>query len=268
MDAIGVIPARFGSTRFPGKVLADILGRPMIQWVWEGVKKAHSLDDLVVATDDEKVLRAVEGFGGKAILTSTQHRTGTDRICEVVNPLDVKVVVNIQGDEPMLDSSMVDDLARTLLENPEIQMATLMHPIASIDELKDPNVVKVVTDKDGFALYFSRAPIPYLKTRRRTWRGQAEPPSAEARGAGHRAFKHIGMYAYTKDFLFTFANLSISALEEAEALEQLRALEHGHRIKVVETKYDSIGVDTPKDLERVRKLLAKKPYEFCEGHNH
>lgn len=240
MEAIGVIPARFGSTRFPGKVLADILGRPMIQWVWEGAKKAVSLDDLVVATDDEKVLKAVEGFGGKAIFTSAQHRTGTDRICEVVNPLDVKVVVNIQGDVPMLEASMVDDLTGVLLESPEIQMATLMHPIASIDELKDPNVVKVVTDKDGFALYFSRAPIPYLKT-----------------GGGHRAFKHIGMYAYTKDFLFTFANLSISALEGAEALEQLRALEHGHRIKVVETKYDSVGVDTPKDLERVRRLLAK-----------
>ncbi len=249
MEAIGVIPARFGSTRFPGKVLADILGRPMIQWVWEGAKKAHSLDDLVVATDDERVLEAVEGFGGKAILTSTRHRTGTDRICEVVNPLDVKVIVNIQADVPMLEASMVDELARTLLKSPKVEMATLMHPVASIDELKDPNVVKVVTDKDGFALYFSRALIPFFR---------GLTPEEGSDPVSSRAFKHIGMYAYTKDFLFTFANLSISALEKMEALEQLRALEHGHRIKVIETKYDSLGVDTPEDLERVRKLLAER----------
>jgi len=246
MEAIGVIPARFSSTRFPGKVLADILGRPMIQWVWEAAKSAFSLDELVVATDDERVAKVVEGFGGKVNLTSPQHRTGTDRICEVVNPLDVKVVVNIQGDEPMLEPLMIDELARTLLENPEIQMATLSYPIKSRHDLKDPNVVKVVTDKDDFALYFSRSLIPYLR-----------PDKRLARNKGPIFFKHIGMYAYTKDFLFTFANLSHSALEEAEDLEQLRALEHGHRIKVLETKFDSIGVDTPGDLERVKRILAE-----------
>lgn len=246
MDAIGVIPARFGSTRFPGKVLADILGRPMIQWVWEAAKNAFLLDELIVATDDERVAKVVEGFGGKASLTSPQHRTGTDRICEVVNPLDVKVVVNIQGDEPMLDPPMVDELARTLLEDPGIQMATLSYPIKSRHELKDPNVVKVVTDKHGFALYFSRSPIPYMRPDRRL-----------AIDKKPIFFKHIGMYAYTKDFLFTFANLSHSALEEAEVLEQLRALEHGYRIKVLEARFDSIGVDTPKDLKKVKKLLEK-----------
>lgn len=246
MDAIGVIPARFASTRFPGKVLADILGRPMIQWVWDAAKKALTLDDLVVATDDERVLRSVEDFGGKAILTSAEHRTGTDRICEVVNPLDVRVIVNIQADEPIIDPSMVDDLARSLLDETTIQMATLSHPIKSEQELKDPNVVKVVTDKDGFALYFSRSLIPYPRTDKRL--DISDRP---------RFFKHVGMYAYTKDFLFTFVNLSPSVLEETEGLEQLRALEHGVRIKVMETKYDSIGVDTPEDLETVKGLLAK-----------
>lgn len=240
METIGIIPARLGSSRFPGKVLADLLGRPMIQWVWEAAKRTHCLEDLIVATDEERVVRAVESFGGKAILTSRDHRSGTDRIVEVVAALKVKVVINIQGDEPMLEPSMVDDLAKLMLDDPDIGMATLMHSISDPEELEDPNVVKVVTDKDGFALYFSRAPIPYWKI------------------SHQRAFKHIGMYAYTKDFLLKFAKLPSTALEQQEALEQLRALECGFRIKVIETKHNPVGVDTPADLEKVKGLLSKR----------
>ena len=154
MDVIGVIPARFESSRFPGKVLANIGGRTMIQWVWEAASKSTLLEDLIIATDDEKVIKAAETFGAKAILTSKDYSSGTDRICEVANPLDVKVIINIQADEPLINSSMIDELARTLLEDSSIQAATLRYRIEDSDELNDPNVVKVVSDKDGFALYF------------------------------------------------------------------------------------------------------------------
>ncbi len=241
MDVIGVIPARFESSRFPGKVLANIAGRTMIQWVWEAASKSTMLEDLIIATDDERVIKAAETFEGKAVLTSKDYSSGTDRICEVVNPLDVKVVINIQADEPLINSSMIDELARILLEDTSIQVATLRYRIEDSDELNDPNVVKVVTDKDDFALYFSRSLIPYTHDARRTT---------------HDAYKHIGMYAYTKDFLFTFANLTPSFLEQAEQLEQLRALEHGYKIKVIDAGCDSISVDTPRDLEKVRKKLS------------
>jgi 3-deoxy-manno-octulosonate cytidylyltransferase (CMP-KDO synthetase) len=238
MDVIGVIPARFESSRFPGKVLANIAGRTMIQWVWEAASKSTLLEDLIIATDDERVIKAAETFGGKAVLTSKDYSSGTDRICEVVNPLDVKVIINIQADEPLINSSMIDELARTLLEDNSIQAATLRYRIEDSDELNDPNVVKVVSDKDGFALYFSRSLIP-----------------CNLSSAVQQIYKHIGMYAYTKDFLFTFANLTPSFLEQAENLEQLRALEHGYKIKVIDAGCDSISVDTPRDLEKVREKL-------------
>ncbi len=238
MDVIGVIPARFESSRFPGKVLANIAGRTMIQWVWEAASKSTMLEDLIIATDDEKVIKAVETFEGKAVLTSRDYSSGTDRICEVVNPLDVKVIINIQADEPLINSSMIDELARTLLEDTSIQMATLRYRIEDSDELDDPNVVKVVSDKNGFALYFSRSLIP-----------------RNLSSTVQQIYKHIGMYAYTKDFLFTFANLTPSFLEQAEQLEQLRALEHGYKIKVIDAGCDSISVDTPRDLEKVREKL-------------
>ena len=239
MDVIGVIPARFESSRFPGKVLANIAGRTMIQWVWEAASKSTMLEDLIIATDDEKVIKAAETFEGKAVLTSKDYSSGTDRICEVVNPLDVKVIINIQADEPLINSSMIDELARTLLEDSSIQAATLRYRIEDSDELNDPNVVKVVSDKDGFALYFSRSLIP-----------------CNLSSTVQQIYKHIGMYAYTKDFLFTFANLTPSFLEQAEQLEQLRALEHGYKIKVIDAGCDSISVDTPRDLEKVREKLG------------
>ena len=240
MDVIGVIPARYGSTRFEGKALADILGKPMIQHVYERAKKAKILDDLIIATDDQRIIDAVKRFKGKVIYTSPNQPTGTDRLTEVVNALDVKVVVNIQGDEPLIEPTMIDHLARAVLGNDKVTMATLIKRIEDPNQINDPNVVKVVTDRNGNALYFSRSPIPYKRSEDKAV-----------------YYKHIGLYAYTKDFLFTYKNLPTSLLEECEKLEQLRVLENGYKIKTVETKFDTIGVDTPEDLERVKECLLK-----------
>lgn len=242
MDVIGVIPARYGSSRFEGKVLADLGGKPMVQWVWEQAKKAKILDELIVACDDKRIEEAVNGFGGKAVLTSKEHLSGTDRICEVVNPLEVKVIVNIQADEPLLDPVMIENVARPLLDDLTLNMATLMKRIDGPHEISDPNVVKVVTDRHGFALYFSRAAIPY----------QRDKPAPAA------YYKHIGLYAYSKDFLFIFKNLPESNLERIEKLEQLRVLEEGFRIKVIETNISTLGVDTPEDLEKVKKIISRR----------
>ena len=242
MDVIGVIPARYGSSRFEGKVLADLQGKPMVQWVWEQAKKAKILDELIVACDDKRIEEAVNAFGGKAVLTSKEHLSGTDRICEVVNPLEVKVIVNIQADEPLLDPVMIESVARPLLDDSTLNMATLMKRIDDPHEISDPNVVKVAADTHGFALYFSRAAIPYQRDK----------------SINTAYYKHIGLYAYTKDFLFIFKNLPESNLEKVEKLEQLRVLEAGFRIKVMETRVSTIGVDTPEDLEKVKKMLSPK----------
>ncbi len=241
MDAIGIIPARYGATRFEGKVLADLMGKPVIQHVWENAKRASTLADLIVATDDVKVKEEVERFGGKVVLTAKEHKTGTDRLREVVNPIDTKVVVNIQADEPLLHPSMIDDIVRPLLEDKGILMTTLKKKITDPEDLRNPNVVKVVTDKNGYALYFSRSPIPFPRFH-----------------DGVVFYKHIGLYGFTKEFLFTFTNLPVSALENIEGLEQLRVLENGYRIKVAETQFDTIGIDTPEDLERAKEVLISR----------
>lgn len=241
MDAIGIIPARYHSTRFEGKVLKDLLGKSLIQHVWDNAKRASTLEDLIVATDDERIESEVLRFGGKVILTAKEHKSGTDRLGEVVNPIDVKVVVNIQADEPLLHPSMIDDMVRSLLENKDIDMATLMKRITDPKELTNPNIVKVVTDKNGYALYFSRSMIPYPRIKKNA-----------------HFYKHIGLYAFTKDFLFTFTNLPPSTLENIEGLEQLRILENGYKIKVVETQFDTIGIDTPEDLERAKEVLKSR----------
>lgn len=243
MDVIGVIPARYSSTRFEGKVLADVLGKPMIQRVWEQAKQALLLDDLVIACDDERVLKVVKDFGAHAVLTAKGHACGADRICEVVNPLDVKIVINIQGDEPLIHPTMIDKVARALLDDASLAMATMMRVIDDAKDLEDPNVVKVVIDKNNFALYFSRTPIPF------------HARNSEIKSPVY--FKHIGLYGYTKDFLFIYKNLPISYLEKVERLEQLRVLEEGLHIKVIETKYDTISVDTPEDLERLKEYIKK-----------
>ena len=241
MDAIGIIPARYGATRFEGKVLADLMGKPVIQHVWENARRASTLADLIVATDDVKVKEEVERFGGKVVLTAKEHKTGTDRLREVVNPIDTKVVVNIQAHEPLLHPSMIDDIVRPLLEDKGILMTTLKKKITDPEDLRNPNVVKVVTDKNGYALYFSRSPIPFPRFH-----------------DGVVFYKHIGLYGFTKEFLFTFTNLPVSALENIEGLEQLRVLENGYRIKVAETQFDTIGIDTPEDLERAKEVLISR----------
>ncbi len=243
MDVIGVIPARYSSARFEGKILADLFGKPVIQHVWENASRAKTLNSLIVACDDERVYKAVNDFGGKAVLTAKEHTSGTDRIAEAVADIDVKVVINIQGDEPLIHPSMIDDVAYYLLNNSGMAMATLMKRIDHEEEISDANVVKVVVDKKGHALYFSRCPIPFVR--------EEEP--------GMRVhYKHIGLYGYTKDFLFTYKNLPPSKLEKLEKLEQLRVLENGYSIKVIETKYETIGVDTRNDLEKVKQYLNIK----------
>ncbi|MFY9402335.1 MAG: 3-deoxy-manno-octulosonate cytidylyltransferase [Candidatus Omnitrophota bacterium] len=244
MDVIGVIPARYSSTRFYGKVLAQIAGKPMVQHVWEKAKQARMLDEVIIACDNEEVASVASAFGAKVVLTSKEHSCGTDRIAEVVNPLDVKVIVNIQADEPLIHPTMIDSVSRALVEDDSVSMATIKKRIEDEDLINDPNLVKVITDRNGFALYFSRSPIPYLAV------------NSEVKDPVY--FKHIGLYSYTKDFLFTYKNLPLSTLEEMEKLEQLRALEAGFKIKVIETKFDTIGIDTPEDLVRVEELLKKE----------
>jgi 3-deoxy-manno-octulosonate cytidylyltransferase (CMP-KDO synthetase) len=243
MDVIGIIPARYSSTRLEGKVLVDILGKPMLQHVWERARQALLLDDLIIACDDERVARAAKDFGAKVVFTARGHISGTDRIIEVINPLDVKVVVNIQGDEPLIHPTMIDTVAQVLLSHSDISMSTVMKKISDPYLINDPHVVKVTVDRNNFALYFSRAAIPY------------HAQNSDVKAPVY--YKHIGLYGYTKDFLFTFKNLPVSSLEQTEKLEQLRVLEEGYRIKVIETKFDTIGVDTPEDLERVKEYLRK-----------
>ncbi len=241
MNAIGIIPARYGATRFEGKVLADLMGKPVIQHVYEMAKHSKTLDDIIIATDDERIVKVVKGFGGKVVLTSVDQPTGTDRLTEVVNPIDVKVIINIQGDEPLVHYTMIDELVRTMLDDDSLSMATVIKKIDDKNETMDPNVVKVVIDKEGYALYFSRSPIPFER-------------SSEAKAL----YKHLGLYAYTKDFLFTFTNLPKSNLENAESLEQLRALENGYKIKTIETKFETVGIDTPEDLEKAKGVMLKR----------
>ena len=253
MKIVAVIPARWRSTRLKGKVLADINGKPMVQHVWERVSRAHEVDEVVVAVDRDRVQKVVESFGGKAVYTSPEQPSGTDRIAEVANSIDADVYINIQADEPLVHPLMVDELAQVFQYERNIQMATLIKRIHKRDEISNPNVVKCVVDRKGFALYFSRSPIPYV----REDEGQESSLGHHPGDISGRYFKHVGIYAYTKDFLFTYTNLPKSTLESDEKLEQLRVLEHGYKIKTVETRYDTIGVDTQEDLDAVREILAR-----------
>ncbi len=243
MKAIGVIPARYGSTRLPGKPLAEIEGKPMIVRVYERAQQAKSLAGVLVATDDERILRAVEEHQGKAVMTAKDHPNGTQRIAEAVKDLDAELIINIQGDEPLLDPLMVDLLVEAMKNNPRAPMATLRTKIRRNSDFENPNVVKVVTGRQGYALYFSRAPIPYPRY-----------------GEYHQAFRHIGIYGYQKEFLLKYSSLPAGPLEQTEALEQLRALENGYQILVVDydKEYEGISVDTEEDLERVRAIFRER----------
>jgi len=247
MKTIGIIPARYDSRRFRGKVLADLCGKPVIRHVYEGALKSRFLDELVVACDDVRIKRAVESFGGKAFLTSTSHKTGTDRVIEIASSIESDYVINIQGDEPFMTGELLDSVIDALYEDREICMATPIRRIISSQELSNPGVVKVVVDKDNFAIYFSRSCIPFPRD------------SLDLQSLlKHRAFYgHIGLYGYRRDFLLGFNNLPRSELEEIEELEQLRIIANGYRIKTVITDYHGVGIDTPKDLERAVEILKR-----------
>ena len=250
---VAIIPARFSSTRLPGKPLSDIHGKPMIQRVHERVTLARRVDRVLVATDDRRIAEAVRGFGGEAVMTSAEHASGTDRLAEVARGLeDVEIVVNVQGDEPLLDPEGIDAAVDALLHDPGLPLSTLALPLRSAAEMLSPSVVKVVTDASGDALYFSRSPIPFV----RMGAGDAASAAAEAVARG-LARKHVGLYAYRRDALLRFASLPPAPLELAEGLEQLRALHHGMRLRVVPREGEGgVAVDTPADLARVRELLA------------
>ncbi|HCE42276.1 MAG TPA: 3-deoxy-manno-octulosonate cytidylyltransferase [Lentisphaeria bacterium] len=243
MKSAAIIPARYGSTRFPGKVLADLEGKPIIKWVYEKAS-ASTADYVFVATDDEKVFNAVEAFGGKAVMTSPSHPSGTDRIYEAVAKKcpDADIIINVQGDEPLLPSSVIDTLITKMKADSAIEMATVAVPSERAEIASNPNIVKAVVDKNGFALYFSRAPAPFLRE------GGVDMP----------LYRHWGIYAYRRKTLERFIALPESDLEKCEKLEQLRALENGIRIYVVIADCRSIGVDTPEDLETVKNFLKFK----------
>ena len=242
-----VIPARIASSRLPEKPLADIAGRPMIAHVFRRAAATPGVDLVVVATDDRRIADAVERDGGRVCLTDSRHPSGTDRVAEVARTLTNDIVVNVQGDLPLIDPQMIADVLRPLVADPAVRMSTLRTPLAGDDEWTNPNVVKVVSDLAGDALYFSRSPLPY-------WR-QPRPAAAVC------GYRHIGLYGYRREVLLALAALPPTPLEVAESLEQLRALEHGIRIRVVDTQCESIEVDTPEDLARVRLIVqsARKP---------
>jgi len=236
MKTLGVIPARYGAQRFPGKPLMLIAGKPLVQRVYEQARQAQRLDRVVVATDDVRIADAVKKFGGEVVMTPSTCPSGTDRAAEVARQLDCDRIVNIQGDEPLMRPAMIDQLVDGLGDS---DMATLARPIESAEILADPNNVKVVFAHNGNALYFSRHPIPFVRDT----------------GASAKHFRHLGIYAYQREFLLKFVQLPQSALEQAEKLEQLRALENGFTIKVLVTPFDSVGVDTPADVQRVEEIL-------------
>ena len=239
---IGVIPARYESKRLEHKLLCRLSGKSLLQWSWENAALSHSLDKLIIACDNDKIKQEASEFGAEVVLTSVDHTSGTDRIAEAVADIDAEIIINIQADEPLIHSAVIDSLAQTMLADSELTMATVKKKIEQEEEIKSPNVVKVICDKSDFAIYFSRYALPFYRQK----------------NAQKVYYKHLGIYAYTKDFLYTFKNLPESGLEGAEKLEQLRALEAGHKIKVIETSFDSWGVDTEEDLVKVEEILSEK----------
>lgn len=238
ISIIGVIPARYGSTRLKAKALAIIAGKPMVQHVYEKCLASRLLDEVLVATDDRRIFNAVLNFGGNAVMTSKKHKSGTDRIAEAVKNIKCDIVVNIQGDEPTIAPGNIDKVIEPLIIDKDINVSTLCFKISDKKEINDPNIVKVVLDSKSNALYFSRSVIPFSRDNTKT---------------DH--YKHIGLYVYRKDYLMQFIKMKPSRLELTEKLEQLRVLESGEKIKVVKTKRDSYSVDTPADLKKIKKLI-------------
>lgn len=251
---IGMIPARLASTRLPGKVLLDIAGKPMVQHVYERACQAQHLSDVVVATDSPEVFEAVCGFGGMAVMTSADHASGTDRLAEVARQTECDLVVNLQGDEPLLQPEIIDAAVEPFLAEEGLRLGTIATPIHTAEEHEQPSAVKVVVDQRGFALYFSRCPIPCFRLDPGVQMDATAPRVHPV--SGLHPLKHIGLYVYTKETLLWMASLPRTPLEITESLEQLRALENGCPIRVVEVDYSPVGVDTPEDLGRVRELMA------------
>jgi 3-deoxy-manno-octulosonate cytidylyltransferase (CMP-KDO synthetase) len=245
MKVLGVIPARYQSTRLPGKPLLDIAGKPMIQWVYESAQTASLLNEVVVATDDQRIYDAVKGFNGKVVMTAATHPTGTDRLAEVARKYDADLIINIQGDEPLIRGEVIDSIVKPLVDEPSLPMSTAKVRLTEQTQIEEPSVVKVVVDENGYALYFSRSPIPFPR----------KPETAEY-------WKHVGLYGYRREFLLKYVELPQTKVELTESLEQLRVLSYGFKIKVIEVKQDSVGVDTPDDLERVRAILENKNFRF------
>ena len=241
VKVVVIIPARYASTRLPGKPLVPLAGKPMIQRVYERAKSAARVDRVVVATDDGRIVKAVEGFGGEARMTRADHRTGTERVAEVAAHEEGDVFVNVQGDEPLLDPAAVDTAVESLLEDPAASIGTVATPIKTPGDIMDPNVVKTVLDFDGNALYFSRAPVPWVRD--------------TASKIQVRHLKHLGLYVFQRDALLEYPTLPQGELERVEQLEQLRWLENGWKIRVAEVEHDAVSVDIPEDVARVEKLL-------------
>jgi 3-deoxy-manno-octulosonate cytidylyltransferase (CMP-KDO synthetase) len=243
MNAVGIIPARWGSTRLPGKSLVALCGKPMVQWVFERAQQAKSLSEVIVATDDERIVSVVEGFGGRAIMTRADHPSGTDRIAEATCAIAADLVVNIQGDEPLVEPQLIDDLVRALDSDPSWDMGTAAARIELDSDLHDPSVVKVVWAADHAALYFSRSVIPFVR-------------DSDMQGSVQH-WRHLGIYAYRRAFLKRMVAAPPCELENVEKLEQLRALHLGARMVVMETEDHGIGVDTPADVERAEQLIRE-----------
>ncbi len=245
---VGIIPARFASTRLMGKPLADIGGKPMIQHTWQSAKKSRLLDKVVIAVDDEKLYKVAKSFGAEVYMTPQNVASGSDRIAIVAEQLkDAEIIVNIQGDEPFIKGKMIDEAIEPLLFDRKVNVVTLARRITNVEEMKSPSVVKVVFDYNNFALYFSRSPIPFVRDARTNLQ----------RIETGEIYKHIGLYVYKKDSLLKFTSLKPTDLEQIEKLEQLRFLEHGFKVKIVVTEYDSLSVDTPRDLEIARRYFER-----------
>ncbi len=258
LSAVGVIPARYGSSRLPGKPLADLQGRPLLYHVYHRACKANSLREVWIATDDDRVFEVAQGFGARVVMTSAGHRSGTDRIAEAIGEIEADIVVNIQGDEPLIDFAAIDHAVNLLIRDKDAEMATLKAPIDDPADLWNPNVVKVVADQRGYAVYFSRMPVPYL--RRKDQPGASLQEIIKNEPSLLKYFhRHIGLYAYRRELLLKFTKWAPSPLELLEDLEQLRAIEHGTKIKVDVSSAAIFGVDTPEDLERIRRLVQKNP---------
>ena len=255
MKIVAIIPSRYGSTRFDGKPLALIAGKPMIRLVYERAIQAERISDVFVATDDQRIYDAVLAFGGKAVMTSAENRSGTDRVAEAAEKIGLArddIVVNVQGDQPVFNPACIDELVEPFFVDPDLEISTLAFKIVNKDEITNPKDVKVTFDSKGFALYFSRSPIPF-------GRDFSDLSACDAQAGTFDTYKHLGFYAYTRGFLETFRNLPQGRLEMIEKLEQLRALEHGHKIKVVVTGYDSPEVDLPGDIAKVEKAMIETP---------